>query len=202
MKIIITRHGQTDENISGGLAARTSEILLNEEGILQVEKLGNYLKNYEISHAYASPLKRAIDTAEKILRHHPRANLTVANHLSEQNLGVAENMPKAIWKEIKKKSTDPWHLFKPEKGESYKEMQDRTVKFFHSLLGNHSADDTVLIVSHGGTLGVLLLNILEKDLTEENYRAHQPKNTEFTILETFKNSVMKIHTLNSREHLD
>ena len=201
MKIIIVRHAQTDENINQALAAKTSEALLNEEGILQAEKLGNHLKNHKISHAYTSPLRRAIHTAEKILQHHLDAKITVHEHLDEQNLGVAETMPKHIWKEIKKKSTEPWHLFKPEKGESYIEMQARVVKFFNELLGRHQADDTVLIVSHGGTLGVLMLHILEKPLTEEHYKANQPKNTEFTILEIFNDGKKKIHTINSREHL-
>ncbi len=202
MKIIIVRHAETDENVDGGLALRASEVLLNEEGIKQAEKLGHHLKNHKISHAYSSPLKRAIHTAEKVLAYHLEAEIVVIDHLDEQNLGVAETMPKAVWKEIKKKSTEPWHLFKAEKGESYIEMQERTVKFFHSLLVKHLADDTILIVSHGGALGVLLLDILEKELTEENYRDNQPKNTEFTILEFFNNGEKKIHVLNSREHLD
>src|SRR6266404_4109251 len=107
MKIIIVRHAQTDENVGGGLALKTSEVLLNEEGIKQAEKLGHHLKGHRVSHAYASPLRRAIHTAEKVLEHHPDAQLVVSDHLGEQNLGVAETMPKAEWKEIKKKSTEP-----------------------------------------------------------------------------------------------
>ena len=203
------RHAETDENIVGhalseveGLAARTSEVWLNEEGILQAEKLGHHLKNHKISHAYSSPLKRAIHTAEKILQHHPEAEFVVVDHLDEQNLGAAETMPKHIWKEIKKKSTDPWHLFKSEKGESYSELQERVVNFFNGLLEKHESEDTILIVSHGGTLGVLMLHILEKPLAEEHYRANQPKNTEFTIIEVSPEGYKKIHALNSREHLD
>lgn len=202
MKIIIVRHAQTDENIDGGLAARVSEVLLNEEGVKQAEKLGHHLKGHKISHAYASPLKRAIHTAEKVLDHHPEAEFIVSDYLDEQKLGVAETMPKAVWKEIKKKSTEPWHLFKAEKGESYVEMQARATQFFNGLIDKHKADDTILLVSHGGTLGVLLLHILEKELNEENYRSYQPKNTEFTIVEISKEGQKEIHALNSRIHLE
>jgi len=201
MKLIIVRHGQTDENVGNGLAARESEVLLNEEGVLQAKKLAVHLKSEKISHAYVSPLQRAVQTADHILQHHLEVELVVAEHLNEQNLGAVATMPKAQWKEIKKASTDPWHLFKAEKGESYQEMQARAAEFFHSLLKNHGPNDTVLVVSHGGTLGVLLLDILEKELTEENYRAHQPKNTEFTVVEIFDNGKKRIQKLNSREHL-
>ena len=201
MEIFIVGHGKTEKNIDGGLAVRESEVLLNEDGVKQAEKLGHHLKYHKISHAYTSPLQRAIHTAGKILHHHPLAKLVVADHLNEQNIGVAATMPKAVWKEIKKKSTEAWHLFKAEKGESYQDMQARAAEFFHDLLKKHGSDDTILMVSHGGTLGVLLLYILEKELTEENYRAHQPKNTEFTIVEILPGGHKKIHALNSREHL-
>src|SRR3989344_3750861 len=153
MKVIIVRHAKTNENAQDRLAIAKSNILLNEDGVKQAEKLGHYLKGHRISHAYSGPLKRAVHTAEKILQHHPDAQLIVSDHLNEQNLGVAETMPKAVWKEMKKKSTDPWHLFK-------------------------------------------------KELTEENYRAHQPKNTEFTIVEISEDGQKKIHDLNSNKHLN
>ncbi|OGZ66173.1 MAG: hypothetical protein A3C50_01645 [Candidatus Staskawiczbacteria bacterium RIFCSPHIGHO2_02_FULL_43_16] len=202
MKVIIVRHAKTNENAQDRLAIAKSNILLNEEGVKQAEKLGHYLKGHRISHAYSGPLKRAVHTAEKILQHHPDAQLIVSDHLNEQNLGVAETMPKAVWKEMKKKSTDPWHLFKEEKGESYRDMQARVAKFFHELIAKHGPNDTILMVSHGGTLGVLLLHILKKELTEENYRAHQPKNTEFTIVEISEDGQKKIHDLNSNKHLN
>jgi broad specificity phosphatase PhoE len=201
MKIIIARHGQTDENIGDGIAVRSSEILLNSEGIKQAERLGDYLKSYNISHAYSSPLRRAVQTTNKILQYHQNAKFLIADHLIEQNLGVAETMPKSVWKEIKKNSLEPWHLFKAENGESYTELQNRSVNFFNGLVSNHSDNDTVLIVSHGGPLGVLMLHILEKPLTEENYKVNQPHNTEFSILEIFSGGAKKIHKINSREHL-
>ena len=175
MKVIIVRHAQTDENVGGGgLAVRTSEVLLNSEGILQAQKLGEHLKGEKISYAYASPQKRAVHTAEHILRHHPHITMRYVEDLREQD----------------KKG-----------GESRVQLQARSTKFFHELSQQHP-NDTVLVVSHGGTLGVLLLHILEKELTEENYRAHQPKNTEYTMVEIFDDGKKKIHSLNSRQHLD
>lgn len=201
MKIILVRHAQTDENIDGGLALQTSEVLLNETGKSQAEKLGQHLKGHKISHVYSGPLKRAVDTASKILDHQPEAQFIVSEHLDEQKLGEAATMPKAEWKEIKKNSTEPWHLFRAKEGESYTQMQFRVATFFHDLISKHKSDDTIVIVSHGGPLGVLLLHILEKELTQENYKAHQPKNTETTIIEISEDGQKKIHELNSNTHL-
>ena len=201
MKVIIVRHAQTDDNIGDKLAARTSDVLLNKEGIRQAEKLGAYLKHEKISHVYVSPQRRAVHTAEYILAHHGNVRVHHIEDLKEQNMGELDGLPKAVIKELRKKATDPWHLFKAKEGESYVELQARAKNFFHGLVKKHP-NNTVLVVSHGGTLGVLLLDILEKELTEENYRDNQPKNTEFTILEISPEGYKKIHVLNSREHLD
>jgi broad specificity phosphatase PhoE len=201
MKLIIVRHAETDDNVGGGLADRTSEVLLNENGVAQAEKLGQHLKSHNITHAYASPQKRAVHTAEVVLKHYPSIALETVGHLKEQNLGIYESVPKEVWKEVKKNAKEPFHLFKPEKGESYADLQQRAKAFLHELVKKHT-NDTVLIVSHGGTLGVLLLDILEKELTEENYKAHQPKNTEFTVVEITEDGKKVIEVLNSRVHLD
>ena len=57
MKVIIVRHAQTDENVGEGLANRLSEVELNEEGIKQAKKLGEYLKTHPITHSYTNPIK-------------------------------------------------------------------------------------------------------------------------------------------------
>jgi len=87
------------------------------------------------------------------------------------------------------------------KTESYLQLQQRAKAFFTGLSQKHK-DETVVVVSHGGPLGVLLVDILGKELNEENYRATQPKNTEFTVLEASPNAPINIHKLNSREHLE
>lgn len=201
MRIIIVRHAETTENAKTQDIGHDNEALLTEHGVLQAKKLGEHLKGEKISHAYTSPQRRAIHTAEHILTHHPSAKIAHVEDLREQNLGIYESVPKHVWKEVKKNAKEPFHVFKPEKGESYTELQERAKKFFHEMVKKHS-QDTVLVVSHGGTLGVLLLHILEKELTEENYRAHQPKNTEFTVVEIFEGGDKKIHVLNGRHHLD
>ncbi len=201
MKVIIVRHAQTSENAKQIDIGHDVDPLLTEEGIKQAEKLADFLKNENIHFAYVSPQRRAVHTAKEVLKFHPSAKIEHIPLLKEQNLGIYESVPKHIWKEIKAKSKEPFHLFKPPKGESYTELQERVKKFFHTLFDKHP-NDTILIVSHGGTLGMLYLHLFEKEITEENYKNHKPENTAFTILEIFKDKPIKAHKINSLEHLN
>src|SRR5205814_954821 len=127
-----------------------------------------------------------------VLAFHPRAKKAETPHLEEQNLGIYEEMGKAEWKAIKKVSKEPFALFKPPQGESYAELQARIKKFFDDLKAKH-AHDTVFLVSHGGTLGMLYLHIFGKAINEENYKAHKPDNTALTILEFDKDQPVKVY---------
>ncbi len=201
MKVIIARHGQTDENAKKINIGQESQTSLNEEGIKQAQKLADYLKSETIVFAYVSTQERAVYTAKEVLKHHPKVKLVHTPHLKEQNLGIYEGAKKDEWKEIKAKSKEPFHLFKPEKGESYEDLQNRVKKFFDELIAKHE-NDTVLLVSHAGTLGMLYLHLFGKPLTQEHYKNHKPENTAVTILEIFKDQPHKIHKINSVEHLN
>ncbi len=200
MKVIIVRHAETSENAKQIDIGHDVDPLLTKEGIKQAEKLADFLKNEKIHFAYVSPQKRAVHTAKEVLKFHPSAKMEHIPHLKEQNLGIYESVPKHVWKEIKAKSTEPFHLFKPPKGESYVELQGRVKKFFDELFDKHQ-NDTVLIVSHGGTLGMLYLHLFGKEITEENYKNHKPENAALTIIEIFKDKPHKVHKINSVEHL-
>lgn len=201
MKVIIARHAQTNENIGEVIIGQESEVLLNESGVKQAQMLADYLKNENIDFAYLSPQKRAVHTAKEVLKHHPKAKIVEVSHLKEQNLGIYESAPKHVWKEAKEKTKEPFHLFRPEGGESYIDLQNRIKIFFNKLIDKHE-NDTIFMVSHGGTLSVLYLHIFGKKITEENYKAHKPENTALTILEIFKDKPVKIHLINSLSHLN
>ena len=202
MKIIIVRHAQTSENVKGGDAARDSEALLTQEGIVQAKKLGQHLKDHRITHAYTSPQKRAIHTAQEVLVYHVDVKVDHVDSLREQNLGKLSALPKNTIRQMHKQTGLPFADFRPEEGESYSDVQKRAAGFLYELLQKHKQDDTILIVTHGGTLGVLLLHILEKELTEENYRAHKSENTAFTMIEITDDKKFRAHKINSLEHLN
>ena len=44
MKVIIARHAKTNENAGEIIIGQESEVLLNEEGVLQANKLADFLR--------------------------------------------------------------------------------------------------------------------------------------------------------------
>lgn len=67
MKLYIIRHGQTDWNIQGKIQGQTDTVL-NETGIKQAQIAKENLANTEFDLVICSPLKRAKQTAEIILK--------------------------------------------------------------------------------------------------------------------------------------
>lgn len=65
MKILVTRHGQTDWNVEKRIQGRT-DIELNNKGIEQAYQTKENLKNEKIDLIICSPLKRAKQTADII----------------------------------------------------------------------------------------------------------------------------------------
>ncbi len=201
MKIIITRHGQTDQNQQNITQGQGVDSLLNETGVCQAKKLAERLKTEKIDVIYASDLKRALHTAQEVLRFHPSAQIVPTPHLRERNLGAYEGRSHKEYQELKEKSPLPFHDFKPEGGESYGELYHRVGTFLDTILEKHR-NNTVLFVSHGAVSTVLLLKLLGKPLTSENYSAHKPSNAALTMLEISGNKKVTVVALNSTHHLD
>ena len=66
-RILVVRHGETDWN-RRQIFRGTCDVPLNETGRAQARRLGVGLKDRNITAAYASPLSRAVETAEIALQ--------------------------------------------------------------------------------------------------------------------------------------
>lgn len=196
MKLIIVRHGETEENVKRIIQGQTHGTL-SKKGQEQARKVGEHLKNEKIDVIYVSDLKRTIDTAAEIIKHHPDIEVIYEPRIRERNLGIFEGKHFTKLHEHVKNSGIDYFEFKPEKGESIPEANNRIIEFYNEIIEKHSGG-TVLIVSHGGTIAALLLHILKK--TRKDYKEYHPKNTAITVIEINENG-NKIHKLNSTEHL-
>ena len=200
MRGIFVRHGETEQIATGITQGQGVGGDLNVLGKWQAQQVALALQDERIDQVYCSDLKRAVDTAEAILHYHPHIPIQYTPVLRERSLGMYEGKPKREWKEASRLTTAPFHLFKPIGGESYEEVRQRIHAFYKKLVALHP-DDTILLVTHGGTLGMLYLTLFERPMTPQEYRQYRPENTAVTICEFHTDGKIQIEILNSIQHL-
>lgn len=173
----IVRHGITDWNIQG-IAQGSSDIPLNETGRQQAVAAAERLASEEAwDFIIASDLSRARETAEIISE---KLGLPISHldkRLREMNGGRIEGTTEE--QRIQKWGND-WR--KLDHGwESHEDIVKRGRDFLEEVLVNYK-DKRVLIVTHGGWIGILLKNLLPDRFKETNL-----DNTSITILENIEN---------------
>lgn len=185
MRLLLVRHGQTEANMARTIQGQTHG-LLSVEGRRQVGLLANQLKDEDIGIIYSSDLARAKDTAKEIAKHHFDAPLHFTELLRERHYGALEG---ASWDDI------DWEKL-PADVESEAELTARAREFV-SLCSGHQ--ETVLAVSHGGFLMVLMSVILKKSVAEM-WEMGGLDNTSLSILSK-EGGRYKLEMFNSTSHL-
>ena len=94
MKVYIVRHGQTDWNVQHKAQGR-SDIPLNETGRRQAEELRDKIKDIKFDAVYASPLKRARETAE--IATDGEYKIVFDDRLMERSFGDFEGKEISSW---------------------------------------------------------------------------------------------------------
>ncbi|MCR4284645.1 MAG: histidine phosphatase family protein [archaeon] len=155
MKLITVRHGKTVANQEGLTQGWLDNHLtqLNKEGIEQAKKVAERLKGEKIDVIYSSDLGRAKDTAKEIAKYHD-CKLVLDKRLREIKKGIYEGGPgEKHWADFEKYGLNikEW---KPEGGENEEEFKERIIDFIKEIEEKHK-NQTVLVVSHGGTLAVV-----------------------------------------------
>jgi len=158
--IHIIRHGETDENRQGIWQGQLDTVL-NAEGLIQAERVADALRSIPFDVAFSSDLKRAVvQTAETILVYHPTVQLQKVGALRERYLGDLQG--KAITSPIAKLSSSENPSI-----ETTELFGSRTVKWWNGYilqyLSNLPSRDTpygILIVSHGGWIGMLVRTLV------------------------------------------
>jgi broad specificity phosphatase PhoE len=197
MKLILTRHGETEENKKGILQGH-KDGKLSEEGIQQAEKLAIRLKDEKIDHIYSSDLGRAFDTAKIIARYHKDVPLELSIDLRERSFGSFDGKSK---KELGW-TPNPEGLPReePDDAEPREHLFKRAEIFLHKIIKDNK-NETVLAVAHGGINLVLLSILLNEDLNKV-YVQYSQKNTCVNIFEIEEDKKYKMHVINCTKHLD
>jgi broad specificity phosphatase PhoE len=156
--IYLVRHGITKSN-KLKIYAGWNEEELDEEGVLQVEKLGKKIKSWSIPQIYTSPIKRAIQTAH-IINKYIRAEFIIEPDLIEMKLGAWEGMSEeqvalTYPREYKIWITKPAEL-KLNGRESLESVQERSVRTVNKILSS-DLNKKFLIVTHVAIIRSLIL---------------------------------------------
>ena len=174
------RHGETAWNATGRWQGH-APVPLNDTGLRQSRQLGHYLAHNgtRIDALYSSDLKRAMQTAEAIagplgLPIYPEPRLR------EVDLGDWQGLTREeaeAWDPVRYAAfrTD-WYNVPTPNGETRTALKARARAAFDDLAARHP-DQVVGLVSHGGTLGMLIESLFG--------RIDRPTlaNTSITIIE-------------------
>lgn len=158
MKLYIARHGQTDWNVQHKAQGRT-DIPLNETGILQAKALRENIKDIKFDAVYASPLKRAAETA--VLATDGKYEIVYDERLMERSFGDFEGKEINNWTETTganigdiKLNTNVGNI------EPVREVLARTKAVLNGIKARHGDDETILIVAHGQVVRGLHHNLV------------------------------------------
>lgn len=147
MRLYIARHGQTDWNVQHKAQGRT-DIPLNETGCEQAQKLRNNIKDIRFDAVYASPLKRAAETAQ--IATDGRYEIIYDDRLKERSFGDFEGQEINGW--VEATGVDIGDLKLNSNVGSIEPVRDvlaRTKDFLDDIKAKHGEDETILIVAHG-----------------------------------------------------
>ena len=198
-KIILIRHGQTVWNVEMKYQGQT-DINLTEKGIMQAQLVADRLATEPIAAVYSSDLNRAFFTAGAIAAKH-KLQVIAVPELREINFGDWEGLTytniNSGWPEaMKNLFTWPENVLIPG-GESFPQLRERASKALDRIVHNHH-NETVVVVSHGGTIRTLLCTALNIHL---NFVWNiKQDNTAVNILEYHDNRVL-VSLVNDTCHL-
>lgn len=187
MRIYIVRHGETEANKNGYLQGWT-DVPLNENGRIIAELTGRGIKGIRFDHCISSPLIRAKETAEILLRESGNSvSISFDDRIKEMNFGSFEGMSVRDEKLIQFLK-EPVVDYKFPEGESFQEVMKRTQEFLKELIAKDD-DKTYLVSTHGCALRAML-NFLYED-KDDYWHGHVPYNCCVNIIDV-KNGTAKL----------
>lgn len=200
--LYFVRHGETEYNRRRIMQGRRIDSSLNETGRAQASALSDRFAGKSLNAIYTSALSRSIETADYVAAHHPDAPRISLPGLDEMSWGIYEGESRsdrlqAMLDEMYAHWERGAYEFRAEEGESIYEVQDRSVAAVEKILAAH-AGDSVLIVSHGRLLRVLLATILDAGLDSMDDYDHA--NTCVNVV-THRSGRFEASLLNCTAHL-
>lgn len=157
----LIRHAINDWVKTGRLAGWTPGVHLNPEGQTQARQLGEHLAKTNLTAVYASPLERAMETAEAIVAHHTALTVQQLDDIGELRFGewqgkkLSKLRRHSLWETVQ---VYPSRVQFPG-GESIRQAQARAVNAIERLAQRHP-NQRVAVVSHSDILKLVVAHYL------------------------------------------
>jgi probable phosphoglycerate mutase len=168
LRVILVRHGETDWNQEGRVQGSGSDRELTETGKQQAESIGLKLKQERIQAIYSSPLRRALDTAQVIARHH-QVEVQIEPSLNEIYAGELEGIPikklGSYLSELVAREQGDESVSKLYGGERLAAVQQRAWSIIQRLADKHS-DGAIVVVSHYFVILSVICSVLNMPPSE------------------------------------
>ena len=133
----MTRHGQTEDNKTLRLAGQKGG-RLTDLGRKQAELLGENIKNQYYECVYVSDLNRTIQTYNEIVRRNPSiSEVHFERLIREKSGGLLEGQKLEVPRKMAMDQNIDIRDFKPEGGECWKDVYQRSVQFMDKLIASH-----------------------------------------------------------------
>lgn len=166
LRLLLVRHGETAWNATGRFQGQL-DTDLNVAGQRQATAVAESLASEEINAVYASDLRRAYDTAVAIAARHP-VTVRAEPRLRQMDFGSWQGLTYAQMQEQDPERFADWNADRvnqcPPGGESLSQVATRLTSLLDQVRAQH-ADQTVVLVSHGGTVRLMLCLLLGHPLS-------------------------------------
>ncbi|MEO0457311.1 MAG: histidine phosphatase family protein [Cyanobacteria bacterium P01_A01_bin.114] len=185
-RVIFVRHGRSTYNEQGRYQGSSDQAVLSENGRQTAQLVGQALQRENIQAIYASPLKRVRQTVDIILDqlHAEAFTIEFRDELREIDLPDWEGLP---YQTVRTQQTEAYrcwiehpHEFQMELFYPVRALYQRARQFWQSTLSRHPGQ-TLLVVSHGGTIHALISTAL--GLTAMQHHCLQQSNCGISVLE-------------------
>ena len=182
VKLILVRHALTVDNQKSRLSGHIDSSI-SEEGKERIDKITNYLKDFDIDKIYTTTSSRTKDTVKK-LSELKSIEIIEKESLKEISFGDFEGL---TFDEIKDKypkefqdMIEKGYEYKYPNGESLIDSYNRVCIELDNIISNND-NRTILICSHGGTIRNIITYLISN-----SYKYHwnfKIDNGSVTILE-------------------
>ncbi len=200
LKLFLVRHGESAWNVKHIYTGR-QDVPLSDLGAQQAERVATAFADIHFDAIYASPLKRAYDTALPTARAKD-VEIQADARLVEISHGDWEGNPAHV---IRAEFADDYFLWRTQphrvqmpNGESLQDVSARVQSFLQDVLARH-ADGNILIATHDAVLRVIVLQTLLMGL--EYFWRWRFDNASLSVIERMQDSHFRLASLNDCHHL-